>query len=118
MAHHVMKHINPDVALMKLALSLFAFSDSVLIFSPYVTIKSNNSSLIFHIQNTYAEVTWKYLVYKYGYYQAIIRFNNLIQCLLAAIDTVSRSQNVQIHTNDMESLLEQTEISLVLVDID
>ncbi|CAF2566542.1 unnamed protein product [Rotaria sp. Silwood2] len=116
MAHHVMKHIDPDVVLVKLALSLFAFSFSVLIFSPYVTMQQNNSSLIFHIQNTYAEVTWKYLIYKYGYYQAIIRFTNIIQCLLAATDTVSRSQNIEIHTNTMESLVEQTEISFILED--
>ncbi|CAF3572808.1 unnamed protein product [Rotaria socialis] len=118
MVRHAMKFIDPDLVLVKLAASLFAFSNSLLIVRPNYTMNSSSISTIFRIQSSYAEVTWKYLVYRYGYYQAVLRFNNLIQCLMTATNITSKSLNAHIHTNDMESLVEQTEISLFLDDIE
>ena len=73
---------------------------------------------MFHIQNIYAEVTWKYLLYKYGYNQSIQRFIKLIQCLLAAINIVFDGQNIAKHLSDMQLLVEQTELTLVLDDLE
>ncbi|CAF1228938.1 unnamed protein product, partial [Rotaria magnacalcarata] len=115
---HAMKFIDPDLVLIKIAASLFAFSNSLLILRPNYTMNSSSISTIFRIQSTYAEVTWKYLVYRYGYYQAVLRFNNLIQCLMAVTNTISESQDTQAHINDIELVVEQTEISLFLDDIE
>ncbi|CAF1344109.1 unnamed protein product [Rotaria magnacalcarata] len=117
MVRHAMKFIDPDLVLIKIAASLFAFSNSLLILRPNYTMNSSSISTIFRIQSTYAEVTWKYLVYRYGYYQAVLRFNNLIQCLMAVTNITSKLLNAHVHTDDMESLVEQTEISLVLKDL-
>jgi len=118
MIHYILKFIDPDIIVAKLSLSLFAFSNNNSIFSPQVTTKSTNTLAIFHIQNMYAQVLWKYLLYKYGYYQSIQRFINLNQCLLAATNTVFDAQNIEQHVNDIESLIEQTELTLVLDDIE
>ncbi|CAF0853203.1 unnamed protein product [Adineta steineri] len=62
-----MKFINPDIVIFKLALSLFAFSKTTYLYSANIPVDSTNSSTLFHIQNKYAEVTWKYLNYRYGW---------------------------------------------------
>jgi len=52
--------------------------------------------------------TWKYLLYKYGHHQAVKRFLNLILWFDTPIT----------HVNDVDSLIEQTELTLILDDID
>lgn len=111
------KFIDPDSAFTKMGILLFVFSNPTCIFSEQTSVESINTNAIWQIQNIYAEVTWKYLLYKYGYYQAIKRFMNLIQCLFAVIETMSHLQNVQLHVNAIESLVEFTELNLILDDI-
>jgi hypothetical protein len=118
MIRQTLKFIDPNIIIAKLVLSLFAFSNHISILSSHMTIKPFNTLAIFQIQNIYAEVTWNYLIYKYGYDQSIQRFNNLIQCLLAATMTVADAQNNENHVNEITSLVEQTELSLVLDDLD
>ncbi len=77
-----------------------------------------NTLEIFRIQNTYVEVLWKYLVYKYGYYESVQRFMKLIQYLLAGTVAVFESQSIEKHVNDIELLVEQTELALVIDDIE
>jgi len=115
---HLLKFIDPDIAIAKLTLSLFAFSNNISIFSSNIKTKFTNTFEIFRIQNIYVEVMWRYLLYKYGYYQSIQRFINLIQCLLAATDVIFEAQNIQQHVNDIELLVERTELTLVLDDMD
>ena len=115
---HAVKLIDADIILAKLSLSLFAFSNHIGMYSPSMTRTLTNASPIVQIQNSYAEITWKYLLYRYGHDQAVIRYTNLIQCLLVTIDMISIAQNNTRHTNDIESLVEQTELKLVLDDIE
>ncbi|CAF4224075.1 unnamed protein product, partial [Adineta steineri] len=56
-----MKFIISDIVIFKLALSLFALSKITYLYSPNIPVDLTNSSTLFHIQNKYAEVTWKYL---------------------------------------------------------
>ncbi len=118
MIQHVLRYIDPDSVTIKLALSLFTFCNNISIFSPMITVKPINTFAIYHIQNTYAEVTWKYLLHKYGYYQSIQRFMQLIQFLLAATDSIYDAQNIPIHVNDVEMLIEKTELALIIDDIE
>jgi hypothetical protein len=118
MIEHVLKFLDPDIVIAKLALSLFVFSNYISIFSSNLPTQSLNTLAIFHIQNTYAEITWKYLVYRYGHCQSIRRFMNLIQCLLAATDITYTAHSIEQHVNDIELLIEQTELALALDDIE
>lgn len=111
------KLMDPDITIAKLALSLFAFSNHTSTFSSQRIIRPINSLAMAHIQDVYAEVTWKYLLHQYGYYQSIERLNRLIQCLLAATTTVSNAQNTEDHLKDIQLLVEQTELLFVVDDM-
>ena len=114
----ILKFIDSDMITAKLALSIFAFCNHTSIFAPRRTNGPFNPLAIARVQNVYAEVTWKYLLHKYGYSQSIERFNRLIQCFLAATTTISDMQNVSKHLEDMKTLVEQTELHFVFDDID
>jgi hypothetical protein len=118
MIQQIVKFIDPDIIINKLILSLFAFSNHLSIFISSMNIKSFNTLAIFHIQNIYTEITWKYLIDKYSYTQSIQRFNNLIQCLLAATTSISDRQNIEQHANEITSLVEQTGLTIILDDLE
>jgi hypothetical protein len=70
------------------------------------------------IQNKYAEITWKYLLYRYGDYQAVKRFVNIISWFGATIRYIPYLQNISSHVNEVNSLVEQIELKLLLDDVD
>ncbi|CAF3685643.1 unnamed protein product [Rotaria sp. Silwood1] len=113
-----MKYLDPDIILMKLAISLFTFSENTYSFIPNILKGLTNPINIFKIQNKYAEITWKYLLYKYDHYQAVKRFLNLISWLEATSIFMFHSQNLTLHINDINSLVQQTEFRLLLDDVD
>ncbi|CAF1438834.1 unnamed protein product [Adineta steineri] len=111
-----MKFINPDIIIFKLALSLFALSKTIYLYSPNISIDSTNSSTIFHIQNKYAEVTWKYLNYRYGWYDAVKHFYNIVYWLIALTTGMFHVQTYSTHVDNIDSLVELTELTLILDD--
>ncbi|CAF1026403.1 unnamed protein product [Adineta steineri] len=113
-----MKFINPDIVIFKLALSLFAFSKTNYLYYPNISIDSTNSSTLFHIQNKYAEVTWKYLNYRYGWYEAVKHFHNIIYCLMAFTMLMVPVQTFSTHVDNVDSLVELTELTLILDDVE
>lgn len=113
-----MKFIDPDVILIKLSLSLFALSETTFLYSPNISMDLTNSINILKIQNKYAEIIWKYLFYRYGHEQAVKRFLNLI-CWRQAINIfIFHAQNLTLHVHDVNSIVEQTELKLILDDAD
>jgi hypothetical protein len=113
-----MKFVDSDITLIKMGLCLLACSQHNCIFSSNMSNDDLDTSIMFHIQNKYAELTWKYLLYKYGYHQSVIRFLKLIQCFMAVIVAMDHVQNVQAHVNDMDSLVENIELGLILDDVE
>ncbi|CAF1391144.1 unnamed protein product [Adineta steineri] len=113
-----MKFINSDIIIFKLALSLFALSKTTYLYSPDILIDSTNSSAIFHIQNKYAEVIWKYLNYRYGWYEAVKHFHNIIHWLMALTMVIIHIQNFSTHVDSIDSLVELTEVTLILDDVE
>jgi hypothetical protein len=109
------KLTEPDIILFKLSLALFAFSTNSRTFHRNVGLEYTNLNQILEIQNKYAELTWKYLLYKYGYYQAIKRFLHIIEWFLAVSLFMSYAHNAQAH---IKSLTEETELTLILDDVD
>ncbi|CAM4923298.1 unnamed protein product [Rotaria socialis] len=105
-----------DSVLFKLGLSLFAFSLNARIFHRDMCIEFDNLGEILEIQNKYAELTWKYLIYRYGYHEAIRKFTILIQWFLSATVLISYAHNTETHANDIDSLIEQAELTFILDD--
>ncbi|CAF1087840.1 unnamed protein product [Rotaria sordida] len=111
------KFIDPDVVLIKLAISLFAFSENTYCYYTNISQDLTNSIHILEIQNKYAELTWKYLLYKYGHYDAVKRFLNLTLWLLSIGMLTAHAQSLMLHVHDIDSVIEQTELQLVLDDV-
>ena len=118
MVQRVLKFVDPDVIIVKLTLSLFAFSNHTSILSSNSSLESLDTLSIYRIQNLYVELTWKYVQHKYGSYQAIQRLINLVQCLLTTTDIIFEAQTIEKHVNDIHALVEATELNLMLNQIE
>ncbi|UJR13887.1 hypothetical protein I4U23_000894 [Adineta vaga] len=112
------KFIDTDIVLIKLGISLFAISETTYILNCDNTKIFINHMKIIHIQNRYAEITWKYLLYTYDYEQAVKRFLKLICWLLATTNLHIHAQNLTLHVQDVNQLVEKTELALILNDIE
>ena len=103
--------LDQDINLVKLTLSIFTFCTSnCTLFNENNLLKylKNKQSLL-HVQNLYAELIWKYLLYKHTFNTAVIRFNQLVQCLVAALTCRTHLQVVKTHTDAVESLIQKIE---------
>ncbi len=112
------KFIDPDIVLVKLGISLFAFSENTCSYYTNVSDHLTDPIKIIEIQNKYADLTWKYLLYKYGPYYAVKRFLNLTHWLISIHVLASHSQTLKTHLDDINSIIEQTELKLLLDDFD
>ena len=116
--HYSMKFIDSDTLLVKLGLSLFVFSELNYSFVPSMCTDSINSMNVVKIQHRYAEVTWKYLLYRYGHDQAVRRFVKLTSWFMSLAAFLGDVHNISSRINDMKSLVEETELKFVLDDVD
>jgi len=112
------RFIDPDIVLIKLAFALFAFSENTYLYTSNISEVLTNPINILEIQNKYAEITWKYLLYRYGHYQAVKRFLNLIIWIQASTIFMSHIQTLTLHVNDVNALAERIELTLILDDVD
>ena len=107
-----------DIILCKLSMNLFALSTNTRIFCRNVEVEYRNVKHILSIQDKYAEITWKYLLYKYGYEDSIKRYVHMITWFLALTVCMQYAHGADVHVNDVESLVEETEMALILDDVD
>ena len=108
LTHLAMKFIEPDLMLIKLAFALITVS-SIEFFEPKIFLK---------IQNHYVELTWKYLRYRYDFHQCVQRYLRLILWIQSTVVLVNHIRNVSRHVNDLNSMVEQVELTLILDDAD
>ena len=118
LTYNAIKFVDRDVILMKMGLCLMACSQHHSIFTLNMSYDHLDTLMMFKIQNIYAELIWKYLLYKYGYEESIMKYFNLIQCLMSVIIAMSYAQNIQAHVNDIEIIAENIELSLIIDDIE
>ena len=108
----------PDMILCKLSMNLFALLTNTRMLCRNVEREYQNVKQILSIQDKYAEVTWKYLLYKYGYEDSIKRYGHMIKWFLALTVFMQYAYSVDAHVKDVESLIEETEMALILDDVD
>ena len=112
------KFIDPDPIISKLSIALFSLSTNARIYCLNLETEYTNIEGILNIENRYAQMIWKYLLYKYDYTETIRRYLHIVEWFLALTTFIQSVYNVDIHVNDVESLVEQTEIALILDDVD
>jgi hypothetical protein len=104
------RQLEHNGTLVKLMLLILAFStnSSAIVFDCSKDIKSISSSIfIFDIQNMFITMFWKYLVYQYGFFEAIRWFNSFIKYILAVIQSMYERENAQ-HNVMVNTVIEQT----------
>ncbi|CAF4112107.1 unnamed protein product [Rotaria sordida] len=114
-ARHLAYHLKFDIIIMKLFLVILSFSTFK--HTVYSYIPSDNLSdikQILHIQDTYIELAWKYLLYKYNHEQAVKCFSDLIRCTFVIHDAIVKAQDIQWFTNAIDSITQQIEQTLIL----
>ena len=85
-AKHINEPFDSDLTIIKLMLIVLAFSSNCSAIleqeKPQIDCLLNGTFRFFGSQNVYAELLWKYMTYRYGYYDSVIRFSRLTTLVL------------------------------------
>ena len=115
--YRTVNRLDFDCPIFKLALALIVFS--TFNYTYYHNISPVNLidiQTILRIQNTYSDLTWRYLIHTYNYERAVMYFSNLIKCILSLNDIVVETTNLQ-QCNDMiDSIVKLTEEQMILTE--
>lgn len=109
--------VQHDTILFKLALALFSVLPISRILSSTLIDSYSNLKSILQIEHKYTTLTWEYLLYKYDFREAVQRYFSIIRWYMAMTVFMHHARSAQIHVNDMENLIEQTELNSILDDV-
>jgi len=108
-------HLDFDIIIMKLFLAILSFSTiGYTFYSNTPPINLSNIKQILEIQDTYTELLWRYLVYKFNYERAVIYISDLIRCFFAMHECIVVGQDVQWFVEKVDSIVAHTEQVLSL----
>ncbi|CAF0971752.1 unnamed protein product [Rotaria sp. Silwood1] len=111
----VIDQLDPDNTFIKLVLAIVAFSTiNYTVYRKNIQIGFTNIKAILPIQDMYTDLTWRYLLYKYGHREAVIRFSKLLRCLFLVIWAIVEAHESQKFTEMIDYVIEQTEQTLCL----
>lgn len=114
-ARRLSQRLNFDVIIIKLLLAILSFSTvRYTIYPSTSSVNLSNIRQIVHIQDTYIELTWQYLIYKYDYKQAVRCFSDFIRCIFTVNEALTEAQHVQWFTHTIGSVIQKTEEALLL----
>lgn len=105
-----------NLTLMKIMLVILAFSSNCSIILPDWNFNLHNSSSpysmdLLRTQNIFIVLLWKYLVYQYGFDQAVRRLDNLVKYHLDLLNRINDITNQQ-HFDMIEDIIRKTTQSL------
>jgi hypothetical protein len=108
-----------DLTITKLTLLILAFSSNCYRVSEHENMHHDSllygTFRLFGSQNVYVETLWKYLIYRYDYYDASLRFARLIKHMLDLLKISEKAQqNNELHQNFLDEITESTKQSLVI----
>lgn len=109
--------LDPDPTVMKLILSTMIFStlDTASFFNQSY-YKLENPRQVLSILDQYAEVTWRYLIYKYDFERAVRCYSRIIQCIFFGLKSLLVGGNHEDFQEMVDSVAEKTKESLILID--
>ena len=108
-----------DLTLIKLMLITLSFCSNCYMISEEDNLVRDSllygSFRLFGSQNVYAELLWRYMTYRYGFWEAARRFDALIK---VALDALTLSSNIyndnKVHQNFADEKAEASERLLIL----
>ncbi|CAF1321210.1 unnamed protein product [Rotaria sordida] len=102
-----------DMIIMKLFLVILSFSTTrYTVYSNTPPVNLSNIKEILRIQDTYIEITWRYLLYRYNFDRSVICLSDLIRCCFAIHDSIIKTHDIQWLTDTIASIVNQTEQTL------
>ncbi|CAF1347686.1 unnamed protein product [Rotaria sordida] len=114
-AKRIASRLNFDMIIMKLFLVILTFSTTrYTVYSNIPAVNLSNIKEILRIQDTYIELTWQYLLYKYDFERAVKCLSDFIRCFFAIDEAVVTMRDVQWLTDTISSMVSQIEQSLTL----
>ena len=99
--------------LIKIMLTILAFATNSSVVSYDQSIDAINQSsersslILLRIQDTIITMLWKYLVYQFGFTQAVQRFDHLVKNFLDILERIHANASEQ-HTRMLDSIVEKT----------
>jgi len=119
-SHRLMTRMESNGTLIKIMISILAFSSNCSIVLPDHTFNLTNASttnsiLIIRIQDIFIVILWKYLVYQYGFIEAVRRLDNLVKYHLALLNRINEVNSKQ-HVKMVDFIIEKTAHALTLND--
>ncbi|CAF1220710.1 unnamed protein product [Adineta steineri] len=104
-----------DATFVKLIFAIIGFSTiTYTVYSDNITSNLIDIKAVLRIQDKYVELAWQYMVFKYSYEQAVIRFCQLIKFLFKVNFTIVESSSIEEYSNLISSIIQQTEQNLML----
>jgi hypothetical protein len=108
-----------NMTLIKLMIFVIAFSSnsSIIMFDSSDDIGTMSTSIdLIHIQDIYVTILWKYLVYQYGFVEAVLRYSSLIKTVVDMSSPVEEIRKTEMYEKMIGTTLKQIEHSLVIED--
>lgn len=107
-----------NVNLMKIMLVVLSFSSNCSVVLPDLDFNLNQSLIrnsidLIRTQDIFIVLLWKYLVYQYGFSQAVRRLDNLVKFYLDLLNRINDITNQQ-HLDMIEEIIRKTTQALHL----
>jgi hypothetical protein len=110
---------DPNGNLIKTMLFVMTFSSScsIVTFNSEEPLTTMTSSIdLIRIQNVYITMLWKYLLYLYGFKEAVIRYSYIIKYILDVIHMLELMPENEQHDLMIETIATETERALIIKD--
>ncbi|CAF1276809.1 unnamed protein product [Adineta ricciae] len=102
--------LDPDVSVVKLMCAILSFMTSrYTTYSSTVAANLSDVTAVIRIQDMYGDLVWRYLLYKYNYRDAVLRFFNLIKCFFLMNDSIAEAYETRKYADMINSVIESTE---------
>ncbi|CAF2509857.1 unnamed protein product [Rotaria sp. Silwood2] len=118
-AKNLNERLDSDSTVVKLILFILGFSSNCLILNVNEKIEDDRLSYgtfrLLGSQNVYVELLWKYMIYRYGYYDSVLRFSRLIQMFLCVLENLSIVHNSnEAHRKMANNAIAEIKLSLTM----
>ena len=118
-AQRIERDLDFDLTMLKVLLVILTFSSNCFVFDPQ-TATGKDSFLhgtfrLFGSQSVYVELLWKFMIYRYGYQDAVLRFSKLILLFLDIMKhcgEIHTTNDAHIHV--VEGAIDQMKHALVI----
>jgi len=108
---------DPNGSLIKMMLFIMAFSSncSIVTFNEQESLTTMSYAIdLISIQNVYITMLWKYLVYLYGFKEAVLRFSYIVKNIIDIIHMLELQPKNETHDLMVETIITETERALLI----